>query len=58
MAITTPDGAHNSASLTPGKAYFREAGAQHVARNEGDDVLDFVEVEIVGPRTEATEKDK
>ena len=45
--ITQADGSRTTAELTPGVAYFREAGARHDVSNPDSDLLDFVEVEIL-----------
>ena len=47
MQITDADGAQANTELAPGVSYFRRAGANHNVRNDGADVLDFVEVEVV-----------
>ena len=47
MGITDSDGAESTAELSPGVCYYRESGAQHTVRNDGDDVLEFVEVEVL-----------
>ena len=49
MDITNADGTHATSELAPGVSYYRQAGAQHNVRNDGVDVLDFVEVEVVRP---------
>jgi quercetin dioxygenase-like cupin family protein len=51
MQIRSADGSELITDLTPGTSYFREAGAEHNVRNEEDAVLDFVEVEVVRPRS-------
>ena len=49
MRITNADGTQATWELAPGVSYYRQAGAQHNVRNDGVDVLDFVEVELVRP---------
>ena len=53
MHITNADGAKARSDLVPGVSYYRQAGAQHNVRNDGVDVLDFVEVELVRPAVSA-----
>lgn len=47
MLITNADGSQMTSELASGISYYRQAGAQHSVRNDGVDVLDFVEVEVV-----------
>jgi quercetin dioxygenase-like cupin family protein len=47
MRIVQADGSQNTAELTPGQTYFREAGTEHNVLNAGEALLDFVEVELV-----------
>ena len=47
MHITNADGTLSTSKLAPGVSYYRQAGAQHNVRNDGVDILDFVEVEVV-----------
>lgn len=49
MHITNSDGTAAASELAPGVSYYRQAGAQHNVHNDGVDVLDFVEVEVVRP---------
>ena len=49
MHITNADGTQAASELAPGVSYYRQAGAQHNVRNDGADILDFVEVEVVRP---------
>ena len=49
MRITNADGSQATSELASGVCYYRQAGAQHNVHNDGVDVLDFVEVEVVGP---------
>jgi quercetin dioxygenase-like cupin family protein len=49
MHITNADGTQATSKLAPGVSYYRQAGAQHNVRNDGVDILDFVEVEVVRP---------
>lgn len=53
MHITNTDGTQATSQLAPGVSYYRQAGAQHNVRNDGVDILDFVEVEIVSPASGA-----
>ena len=53
MHITNADGTQTTSELVPGVSYYRQAGAQHNVRNDGVDVLDFVEVELVRPAVSA-----
>jgi quercetin dioxygenase-like cupin family protein len=53
MHITNADGTQATSELVPGVSYYRQAGAQHNVRNDGVDVLDFVEVELVRPAVSA-----
>ncbi len=51
MQVRFPDGTEMTTELVPGASYHREAGAEHNVRNDEAAVVDFVEVEIVRPRT-------
>lgn len=53
MHITNADGTQATSDLVPGVSYYRQPGAQHNVRNDGADVLDFVEVELVRPAVSA-----
>lgn len=53
MLITNADGSQMTSELASGISYYRQAGAQHSVRNDGVDVLDFVEVEVVRARVDA-----
>ena len=53
MHITNADGTQATSELVPGVSYYRQAGATHNVRNDGVDVLDFVEVELVRPAVSA-----
>lgn len=48
MAVCDAEGSEAVSTLAAGVAYFREAGAEHNVRNPASDVLDFVEVELLG----------
>lgn len=48
MRVTEVDGSGASHRLVHGVPYYREAGAEHTVGNEGDGLLDFVEVELLG----------
>lgn len=48
MLITQPDDSEVTSELTQGVPYFREAGVKHNVINPGRDVLDFIEVELLG----------
>lgn len=47
MVVTDAEGSETASMLAAGVAYFREAGAEHNVRNPSQDVLDFVEVELL-----------
>lgn len=49
MHITDADGTKTTSRLAQGVSYFRRAGALHNVLNDGVEVLDFVEVEVVRP---------
>lgn len=48
MRLANADGTVSVNRLRLGAAYYRAAGAQHDVSSEGDEGLDFVEVEILG----------
>ena len=48
MRITQPDGSEVTTELTQAVPYFRQAGATHNVSNADPDVVDFVEVELLG----------
>lgn len=48
MRVTAVDGSVTTHRLAQGAAYYREAGAEHTVGNDGEGVLDFVELEILG----------
>ena len=52
MRVHFPDGTASTTELSPGASYYREAGAEHNVRNEESAVVDFVEVEVVRPRSQ------
>lgn len=56
MLICPTNGPEKLQELTPGTAYYREAGAQHNVQNASDGALSFVEVEVkvdqYGPATQ------
>lgn len=47
MRVTEPDGSSAVHELAPGSSYARRAGARHDVSNAGQQVLDFVEVEVL-----------
>lgn len=48
MRLASSDGTVSTNLLQRGAAYFRAAGARHDVSSDGDEGLDFVEVEILG----------
>lgn len=46
MTIIAPDGTASKSYLTAGKSYFRKSGVQHDVRNETDDEIVFLEIEV------------
>lgn len=52
MHVTTSAGERIVAELRPGAAYARAIGAEHRNENRGEAVVDFIEVEWLGPRPE------
>lgn len=48
MHIVNHDGTEAYSDLQPGSSYYRAAEAEHTVINDGEAVLDFVEVEVVG----------
>ena len=51
MQVALPDGTESTTELSPGDSYYRAAGAEHNVRNDEAAVVDFVEVEVVRPKT-------
>ena len=49
MSVTAADGTVLVNELVVGQPYFRSAGAHHNVRSDDDGLVDFVEVEIIGP---------
>ncbi len=49
MQIVDADHTRQETVLRPGDSYFRPAGAEHDVTNEGPELVDFIEVEIVRP---------
>lgn len=50
MHVTTSDDELIVAELEPGVAYARAVGSEHRNENRGDALVDFIEVEWLGPR--------
>jgi quercetin dioxygenase-like cupin family protein len=47
MLVEDTDGTLTTSELRSGTAYYRTAGVEHNVSNDGDELLDFVEVEVV-----------
>ena len=47
MELTLADGHRSISTLNVGSSYFRPRGATHNARNVGEALLSFVEIELV-----------
>lgn len=43
---TAADDTRSTTEVRAGTSYFREAGVEHTVANEGEQLLDFVEVEL------------
>ena len=49
MQIVDAGGTKQETVLRPGDSYFRTSGSEHNVTNEGPELVDFVEVELVRP---------
>ena len=49
MQVVGADQTRQETVLRPGESYFRRAGGEHDVSNEGPELVDFVEVEILRP---------
>lgn len=57
MHVVTSDGTETRSELRPGSSYYRTSGAEHNVSNDGEAVLDFVEVEVLRPQARAGTSD-
>lgn len=51
MHVVNADGTQTYSDLEPGSSYYRAAGVEHTVSNEEEAVVDFVEVEVLRPRS-------
>jgi len=49
MTVVDADGTRSAHDLRMGASYARAAGVEHTVGNEGEETLDFVEIEIIRP---------
>ena len=47
LELIGPDGNRTRARLEQGKSYYRKAGVEHDVVNVGDDMMIFVEIELI-----------
>ncbi|MGN6129303.1 MAG: hypothetical protein ACTHOK_03090 [Nocardioidaceae bacterium] len=48
MTVVSADGTRSTNRLQAGVSYLRSAGVEHTVSNEHDQVVDFVEIEMLG----------